>query len=614
MEENPSRRYEPDFDVQTPLYPPGIPEQPLPSETPRGSQENEVRRAGYETHADERPLHAGQNGAANGSGVKSKEPAALFWHQPISSEEEVNWFVPPLPRREEHGGQVVGLLDKLASMMPDMPKRAWLMQWNYHTRASASAAEQADVERETDRRFAEHCERAKEDADKLAPLIEALETRERETEAELKAAQKQFAEAAAKAGLAVEPRSKLHSHAPAAAHSAGNRAAALLAPKSTAPAALPAPDPITDLHYAPSGINPQCVEAALQNEVPDLDSVAGQQGVSPIPRSTLWSTILTFFMQFLAPLVCGFMLALCLGTLVGILDLDDFSRRDSLPKFILSAALGFVIVYLMGELYSSAVHSLSRTLEMRGDEEEFQTPPALPPDEYAPDRPAPMRTTRRVSSPSLRYGMWISVGLIGAALFLGFAEVIAEGNGIRELHHQQIARRDRFRSPNTPREEELPMILYLIIGTLISGPYLVYKSSKSWGESDIQLREAWLLHQQRNWLDERRARPETGKAFELACQVEQLENSLYDIKIQLKRMQERRASLHNPEPDRATQIRRKEARAAAVGEALRLQTMVEEIVDTTEPFPSQVPARAPVSARDPQRPPALPGRNPAART
>ena len=193
--------------------------------------------------------------------------------------------------------------------------------------------------------------------------------------------------------------------------------------------------------------------------------------------------------------------------------------------------------------------------------------------------------------------------------------MIAEGNGIRELHRQQLARRERFRNPNSSiaREEELNILLYMIIGTLISGPYLVYKSTKSWGESDIQLREAWLLHQQRKWLDERRARPETGKAFELACTVEQLENSLYDIKIQLKRMQERRESLHNPEPDRATQIRRKEARAAAVGEALRLQTMVEEIVDTTEPFPGQPAPRAPQPAPNASRAP-FAGRNPAART
>ena len=138
------------------------------------------------------------------------------------------------------------------------------------------------------------------------------------------------------------------------------------------------------------------------------------------------------------------------------------------------------------------------------------------------------------------------------------------------------------------------MSIYMIIGTLISGPYLFYKASKAWGSSDEHLREAWLIHQQQNWLEARRSLPEVGQAFQLACRVEQLEHSLFDTKVQLKRVETRRAALQNPELDAATQTRRKEARAAAVGEALRLQQMVEEIVDTCEPFPQ--PAQAVVSA------------------
>ena len=184
--------------------------------------------------------------------------------------------------------------------------------------------------------------------------------------------------------------------------------------------------------------------------------------------------------------------------------------------------------------------------------------------------------------------MAIAVALMCAALFLGFAEVIAEANGIRELHRQQIARRERFRSleSTVPREREQPMLVYLIIGTLISGPYLCYKSAKSWGESELHLREAWLLHQQRHWLDDRRSREETRRAFQLACEVEQLENNLFSIRNDLKKEEARRAALQNPEPDKAMQSRRKEARAAAVGEALRLQNIIEEIVEAAEPLQS----------------------------
>lgn len=557
--------------------------------TPRAPAENPSHRAHEDENGAEKPMRA-NGAAANGNGAKPKDPISLFWQQPIAAEEEVNWFVPPLPRREEQGHQVEALLNELNTMVPHMPMRSWLARWNYHTRASASAAEQVDVEREAERRFAEQCSRGEVDGRRLDEMIQSLEGREQSIESDLTDAQKEFAEAAARAGLSCEPDPKRLHAPPQNSHaSLDNR---LLGRSAKPVPALPAaPDPIADLNYAPSGINPQCVEEALQAEVPDLDAVAGQQGVSPIPRHTLWNTILTFFMQFLAPLVCGFMLALCLGTLVGILDLDDFSRRDSVPKFALAAALGFVIVYLMGELFSNSVHALTRTLEMKEEMEmEEQRPEPSP---FAADRSFFGRVReignfRRPAGPRLHMGLGVAIGLICAALFLGLAEVTAEGYGIRELHHQQIARRMRFRNPNSnlPPDEELNILLYMTIGTLISGPYLMYKASRSWGESDIQLREAWLLHQQRNWIDDRRARPETGLAFQAACRVEQLENSLYDIKIQLKTLRERRAALYNPQPDAGTQVRRKEARAAAVGEALRLQTMVEEMVNVTEPLPT----------------------------
>ncbi len=599
MDQDISRRDDSGYDLPSEgAKPPPLPEfeqaiHAMPDMAPRRTYDDEVP-----LDKPIRPLSA----ATNGNGAKPKEPTSLFWQQPIAAEEEVNWFVPPLPRREEQGEQVEQLLKELNSMVPHMPMRSWLAKWNYHTRSAASAAEQVDVEREAEKRFSEQCARGEVDGRRLDEMIHSLEGREQAIEGELTDAQKAFAEAAARAGLACLPDPNRLSSQPATPPVSLDKRL-LAAPVAKAkPTVTAAPDPISDLNYAPSGISPQSVEEALQAEVPDLDAVAGQQGVSPIPRLTLWNTILTFFMQFLAPLVCGFMLALCLGTLVGILDLDDFSRRDSMPKFILAAALGFVIVYLMGELFSNTIHALTRALEMKAelDEEELQVArDPMTEDRSITGRLRAFGTFRRPAAPRLRAGLGICGVFILGALFLGFAEVLAEGSGIRELHHQQIARRARFRNPALPPDEELPWLLYMVIGTLISGPYLMYKASKAWGESDIQLREAWLLHQQRSWIDDRRARPETGHAFQAATRVEHLENSLYDIKIQLKTLRERRASLFNPQPDAASQSRRKEARAAAVGEALRLQTMIEEMVNVTEPLPvaqQPAPARAPNAA------------------
>ena len=489
---------------------------------------------------------------ANGAGSNGKsspsfltEPPSLFWQSPLSEEEEVNWFVPPLPHRQEREAEVLSQLAEFKELIGPKSKRAWLLGWDYLTRASSSAAEHVDVEREADLKFKERLEEAKRDSELINQSIAALKQRETEVQTKLEVAQKDFAESAAHAGLSCEPQIQKYA-----------------GPKT----GLIDKDRHEDAPPARSGINTRCVEEALQQEVPDLDAVAGEHGVSPIPKQSIWGTILTFFMQFLAPVVCGFMLALCLGTLIGILDLDDFQRRDSLPKFALSAALGFVIVYLMGEIFSHSIHSLTRSLEEPGGEQGEET--------------------KRSLAPRVRGGMTIAVALMCAALFLGFAEVIAEANGIRELHRQQIARRERFRATDStvPREREQPMAIYLIIGTLISGPYLCYKTAKSWGESELHLREAWLLHRQRNWLDDRRSREETRRAFQLACEVEQWENNLFSIRNDLKKEEARRSALQNPEPDKAMQSRRKEARAAAVGEALRLQNIIEEIVEISEPL------------------------------
>src|SRR5947199_8538018 len=66
----------------------------------RSVQEPSARRASTDDVVADKPVRA-HTAASNGNGSKPKEPTSLFWQQPISAEEEVNWFVPPLPRREE---------------------------------------------------------------------------------------------------------------------------------------------------------------------------------------------------------------------------------------------------------------------------------------------------------------------------------------------------------------------------------------------------------------------------------------------------------------------------------------------------------------------------------
>src|SRR5271166_1123764 len=50
---------------------------------------------------------------------------ALFWGAPVSGQEELSWFVPPLPDRESRDAQLEGMLDRFGSMLePTQPRRA----------------------------------------------------------------------------------------------------------------------------------------------------------------------------------------------------------------------------------------------------------------------------------------------------------------------------------------------------------------------------------------------------------------------------------------------------------------------------------------------------------
>ena len=536
------------------------------------------------THGDASSRETAGNSASNASIFPSVNSAiagrvdaqnpALFWNSPLTGQDELNWFVPPLPHKEEANGATEAMLDQFGAMMDNQPRRAWMLKWNYKTRSAAAAAEQSHVEQEAQTHLGRIKTQAEREIERIDADMARLNLQRQELEKDLLTTQNAFAESAACAGLHCEvtlptpepPQSRRGFRSRKAEENEQEDTAASL-----------------DMHSAPIGkINPQVVEDALNDSVPTLQEMAGEYGVGPIGHSDMLSKILSFFMQFLAPLVAGMMLALCLGTLVGILDIDTLQRSDSAPQLVLSAALGFVIVYLMGELFHTAVATLARSLETR--DPELGAKPLVP---------------------RFRSNMGIAVVLLVVALGLGVAEVTAEGLGIRQLHQQQITKLRRFQGTTTattarvagrptaavaprPETEELPLAVYLIIGTLISGPYLAYKTAKGWGENESYLREAWLTHRQRVWLDERHNHPDVQQAFHHAYNVEQIESNLTRTRLQLQYLEGERMRAMNVELPPNMQARRREARAAAVGEAARLQQSLEELVDAHEPMPQPV--------------------------
>lgn len=507
----------------------------------------------------------------NGTSLHNGNSPSLFWNSSLTEQEELNWFVPPLPHSEKADAPTAEMLEQFGQMLPQQPKRAWMLKWNYRTRSAATAAEQAHVEQEAQGQFAQVKAQAEREIQRIDVDVKRLNAQQQELEQNLLRAQNAFAESAARAGLHCE----MSEPAPVVTPARSRRGRREEAEKIN-----------NSLVAEPVGrINPQVVEDALNDAVPTLQEMAGEYGVGPVGHTDTLARILSFFMQFLAPLVAGMMLALCLGTLVGILDIDTLQRSDSAPQLALSGALGFVIVYLMGELFHTAVATLARSLETRD-----------------------VDMAHKPNVPRFRSNMGIAVVLIVVALGLGVAEVTAEGLGIRQLHQQQIARQNRFKGspagnssptanarPNggaqpvapvsAPVSEELPLIVYLVIGTLISGPYLAYKTARGWGENETHLREAWLTHRQRVWLDERRAQPDVQMAFHHAYTVEQIESNLNRTRWQLQNLEEQRTRALNVELPVGLQTRRREARAAAVGEAARLQQSIEDLIDVHEPLP-----------------------------
>ena len=512
------------------------------------------------------------DGETNETNRKNGDSPSLFWNSSLSDQEELNWFVPPLPHSEKADAPTEGMLEQFGQMLPQQPKRAWMLKWNYRTRSAATASEQAHVEQEAQGQFARIKEQAEREIQRIDSDVTRLNGQQQDLEQNLLQAQNAFAESAARAGL----------------HCEMSEPAPVVTPARSRRGRREEAEAVSNALVAePVGrINPQVVEDALNDAVPTLQEMAGEYGVGPVGHTDTLARILSFFMQFLAPLVAGMMLALCLGTLVGILDIDTLQRSDSAPQLALSGALGFVIVYLMGELFHTAVATLARSLETRDAD-----------------------MAHKPNVPRFRSNMGIAVVLIVIALGLGVAEVTAEGLGIRQLHQQQIARQNRFKGtpaanssstatarPNggatqpvalvsAPVSEELPLIVYLVIGTLISGPYLAYKTARGWGENETHLREAWLTHRQRVWLDERRAQPDVQMAFHHAYTVEQIESNLTRTRWQLQNLEEQRTRALNVELPMGLQTRRREARAAAVGEAARLQQSIEDLIDVHEPLP-----------------------------
>ncbi len=454
----------------------------------------------------------------------------LFWHS--VPQDEVVWHIPPAllaPDQQVDNQEAGKLIDGFAKLLNEHPGRALGLQWHYQTRALAAAAEHREVNLANKALRQEILDQSQRDLEAVNQTLTAKQSQYSSASDEFAQLQMSLAEAMATAGLAVFTDSK-----------------------STQAASGDGGD------LTPSTRFTHGVEDSINELLPTTEEIAGQHGILRPKKEGPADLTVAIFMQIIAPLVAGLLLAVCLGTLIGLLDIDTILRPDGLPRLALSAALGFVIVYLMGEVVRTVIGLAA------GNQEQYDEAPR--------------------QSPRFRFASPMTAVAAALCLILATGEITAEGLGLRMLHAQEVTREMRFKGANTPAPVDEPLVVYMLIGTLISGPYLLYKATHTWRDASDNMRDSWLRHMQRRWEAEFRKDPNVRNALSLAHKADKSADRVAYLQQEVAVLTERRTALQNTNlPAEATE-RAVASRAAAVGEMNRLNEMIEEILDRKEPL------------------------------
>jgi hypothetical protein len=339
----------------------------------------------------------------------SPQLPALFWFTPRGDGDDLRWHGPPLRDRDHPiGREAEALLSELDLRMPELPLHSWHVVWQLTTRAKAAATERQLLEEHALAGVAERHRLADERLARLSDERDELGLQVDKARNSMADEESAFAEAAARGGLVGCTRTA--------------DAAAFLRVLDGTPDESPAPD---------------------EPEVAETLPEPSHEKPTKLGVVLLW----------IAPLVCGFMLALTLGSLLGIISLGDLRRGGSSLWIALFAALfGMVIVYLLGEFISRAVRAIAELTVGK------QYPEALPPT--------------KPRSSFVLFTLLTFAGLVAAA------EILAEALGLQALHQQRLQELHRFDS--TIGVSGMHFAVYLLLGVLITAPYLLYKAGLAW--------------------------------------------------------------------------------------------------------------------------------------
>jgi len=307
--------------------------------------------------------------------------------------------------------------------------------------------------------------------------------------------------------------------------------------------------------------NPREIDLEAFSRPPDLPeerAVAGGEGLSFFERvgeSRLFT--------LLAPAVIGTLLAICLGTLTGLIELSDFNRLNvRWPKFVLAGLLGSSVVYLMGAIGCRIGRIVARHIL----DSEVTSPKAI----------------RRWVVP---VALFLSVI---ALLVVLLAEVAVEAAGVRELNLQHLADLGRWTGVAVESTTLKPLSWWVcvLIGTLMTSTYLGFKLTKTLDDCGAMVRENYVRHKQWEFAQQRLKESAVGEAMQAAHDVLRSEEEVKRCQEQVEALKRERPPLQEGF-DEETKLRFEDARAAASGEADRFYRMAHYLVEVLDPLPSR---------------------------
>lgn len=434
--------------------------------------------------------------------VSGQEPDAPFRHD-LPLPPEISWYVPAIrmDHRLADGAQVLRLLDGWKVDHPQLAPMIDYAEWVYVTGAGATTVIWERLLLEAREALAAHNERNQAERRLLAEPIAAL-TRRRDRAAEaLAVAQRRFARSAGAAGLACDPEKA----------------------------------------------SPSEVMRALIGTLPDAECVAAELGTHPFPlRESPSERSQRGAWELMAQVVLGAMLGIPFFVTMGYLPPQFASHSGEWTTVVAAAAVGAVILGVLGEAASAAAATA-------------------------------FRAAAKLGTPARR-SLVVPAAMLSAVALLGFGEAASQGFGAYLVNAERLADLGHLGGEGSP-VSGVTLLLCLGAGCLSTGAFLSYKLVRSWRSCQAdadRCRVKTRLHQIK---EELRMAPTWRKALRRSYEVARLRREHELLNADLKRLEARDAELApRTELDAASRSRLDAAHDAAVGETGRWQSLVLQIV------------------------------------